>query len=73
MRFGKPVAVAGAYPLKARRGEQTSSPIICGTEARPMTWWRWPAALLVDAPHGPVATVDGEVLPVLVDRRSGAS
>ena len=50
MRFGKPVAVAGAYPLKARRGEQTSSPIICGTEARPMTWWRWSATLLVSLP-----------------------
>ena len=32
-----------------------------------------PAALLVDAPHGPPAAVDGEVLPVLVDQRSGAS
>ena len=26
-----------------------------------------PAALFVDAPHGPLAAVDGEVLPVLVD------
>jgi hypothetical protein len=29
--------------------------------------WRWPAALLVDTPHGPVAALDGEVLPILVD------
>ena len=26
-----------------------------------------PAALFVDAPHGPPVAVDGEVLPVLVD------
>jgi hypothetical protein len=26
-----------------------------------------PTALFVDAPHGPPAAVDGEVLPVLVD------
>jgi hypothetical protein len=26
-----------------------------------------PAALLVDATHGPSAAVDGEVLPILVD------
>jgi hypothetical protein len=32
-----------------------------------MTWWRWPAALLVDTPHGPLATVDGVVWAVLID------
>jgi hypothetical protein len=32
-----------------------------------MTWWRWPAALLVDAPHGPPAAVDGVVQAVLID------
>ena len=32
-----------------------------------MTWWRWPATLPVDTPHGPVAAVDGEVLPIIVD------
>jgi hypothetical protein len=32
-----------------------------------MTWWRWPATLLVDTPHGPVATLDGEVRAVLID------
>jgi hypothetical protein len=30
-----------------------------------------PTALFVDAPHGPVTTVDGEVLPVLVESTVG--
>ena len=31
-----------------------------------------PTALFVDAPHGPPAAVDGEVLPVLVDPEAEA-